>query len=223
MCSPDEALAFLIELGLTQRQYQALRNKLNAKNALCIPAYRAVLAAKQACVPPGLVVHEGKGIVEIGIQPVLDHQMDRLLLDMSLKESIRSYKGNTDAKISFWNKYGPDSSTAHSQYMTKDALDHQSIFSTTLTPVCIQATSKSGAFKPLNLWLNESANSPFACSYLRIAMEKETEGNSLFHLYPFILSLTFVYLYSQSGSIYHHIFTYPVFPLFRLLNVSILF
>ena len=85
MMGDMEALAFFIELGLTQRSYQALRNKMKACNAVCIPSYRKVLQAKSTCIRDGSLMIDGEnGVISMAMQDVLDWQ----LLGMAENERI---------------------------------------------------------------------------------------------------------------------------------------
>ena len=180
MVSANEALATLIRLDLSQRQYQALRNLMKTCNAIILPPYKKLLAAKKECIPPGMKVEPGKGIISFEIQSVLDHFMRRMVSDEKMRESILSYEDIPDVILTLWAKYGSDSATTHSQYQTKDKINHQSIFTTFLVPVCLQVTWTAQNKKPVNLFLNPMANSAFGCFYLRVAFEKEDKGKSQF-------------------------------------------
>ena len=175
MMTPEEGLARIIEWDMSQRQYQSLRNELKSRNALCIPSYKKILDAKKSCIPRGLDIQHGK--IEIGMQNVMDHQLDRLLMIDEYASNLRQYESEAeDVDVTFWAKDGMDSATAHSQYMTGDLLNHQSILTSYLTPVCLQVTWPDCDKKPENVFLNEMSNSPFGCCYLRMAFEKEDFG-----------------------------------------------
>ena len=176
MMSPEEALAFFIRLGWSQRSYQSVRNEMMKRNAVWLPPYRSLLGAKERCIPPGLKVEEGKGLVHVPIQQVLDHQLRRMFLNQEFKDKVLTYSGDPDATMSFWAKYGSDSATAQSQYMTSDTLNHQSVFSSYLVPVCLQVSWENKGVKK-TLFINEFANSHFGCVILRMALEKENSGN----------------------------------------------
>ena len=170
----DEALAIIIQLDLSQRQYKTLRNILKTRNAPILPCYDLVLEAKKRCVPPGLE-HVRPGVIEIPLQSVLDHQTSRLLaVRKDLAETIINMVEEFEsAKFEFHFKYGGDASTDYKQYNTKDDLNHRSLYCTHLVPVLLRAEIKG---KHQTLYINQFANSAYGVSYLRIAMEKEDFG-----------------------------------------------
>ena len=186
MMEGPEALALLISLKLSRHQYETLRKILKSKHALCIPSYKVVRATKKLCVPKSrenptefafkIEKREGHLELNIGIQDVLDHQTERILLCQTLVDSILQFAKDTEAEFTLWSKYGCDSATAHSVYQTKDCIEHGSIFTSYLTPVALEVTWQNSNRKPVNLWINEMANSPYGSIYIRIAFEKENDG-----------------------------------------------
>ena len=67
----DEALAFFLDGRYSYRQYQQLRKTAGERNAQIYPAYPKILAARNRCVPPGIIVTEKK--MEVNLQSLLCH------------------------------------------------------------------------------------------------------------------------------------------------------
>ena len=176
MKSEEETIADMLELGLSHGKYQALLNKLKASNAVCYPSLQKVKDAKKRLFPEGLIVKPGECIMPM--QSILDSQLYGLLgINHKVMSDLAKLAGDPNVKaVTFWFKDGADSSTANKQYQTKDKLVHSSIFTTFIAPVSLQVTWKDGR-KKKDLWLNEMGNSAYGVSYLRMALEKEDEGN----------------------------------------------
>ena len=176
MMGDMEALAFFIELGLTQRSYQALRNKMKACNAVCIPSYRKVLQAKSTCIRDGSLMIDGEnGVISMAMQDVLDWQLRGMAENERIVKKISVIAKDPNAVVTMWSKTGADASTLQNQMQTKDAVgkDQNSLFSSFITPVCLQATWPDGSKEKENIFLNDMANSPYGVIYLRMAFEKE--------------------------------------------------
>ena len=73
MCSEEEAIGDMIQLGLSHNNYQYLLNKLKSKNASCYPSLNKVRDAKERYIPVGMVVKPDN--VVIPMQSVLDSQL----------------------------------------------------------------------------------------------------------------------------------------------------
>ena len=176
MKSEEETIADMLELGLSHGKYQSLLNKLKASNAVCYPSLEKVKAAKKRLFPPGLIVKPGECIMPM--QSILDSQLYGVVtvFDGLLSDLTRLADDPNVKEVTFWCKKGADSSTAQKQYQTADKLVHSSIFTTFLAPVSLQVTWKDGK-KEKDLWRNEMGNSAYGVSYLRMALEKEDDGN----------------------------------------------
>ena len=181
MCDEEEAIADMVHMGLSHDNYQYLLNKLKSRNASCYPSLNRVRDAKKRFEPEGMVVNQDS--VVIPMQSVLDTQLTGTIVnhqDGKLLQDLDKVSKDPNVKdVVFWSKYGFDSNTQNKQFNTMDKVNHSSIFSSYLTPVALQVTFLDG--KPEeNLWENDMANSPHGVSYLRMAEEKEDDGNSIF-------------------------------------------
>ena len=177
MVSNSQALADFIELGLNQRTYQALRNKLKARNALCLPTYRDMLSAKWECIPDdSILIDNTTGTIMIGMQDVLDMQLRGLVQDHYILTRITKLSCDPNVTFTLWFNIGADSSTSHVQLQTQDNLEHDSIFNSFLIVVSLKATWENGEHEPEFIFLNEMAQSPYGVIYLRMAYEHEDKG-----------------------------------------------
>ena len=186
MCSEEEAIADMVHLGLSHDNYQYLLNQLKSKNASCYPSLDKVKKAKKRFYPDGMVTNPDS--VVIPMQSVLDaqltgtvvhHENGKLLADLDKVAKDPNVKA-----VTFLSKFGFDSHTQLTQFNTMDKFNHNSVFSSYLTPVALQVTYLDGREEE-DLWTNDMANSPLGVSYLRQALEKEDDGNSMFtYLYP---------------------------------------
>ena len=133
----------------------------------------------QRYIPSGMVLRQE--MVQVPMQSVLDTQLTGAVVHGSggnIYGDLADLSKDPNLKaVTFWSKYGFDSATGFKQFHTKDKLDHNSVFSSYLTTVALQATFKDGRPKK-NLWKNDMANSPYGVLYLRMALEKEDDGNS---------------------------------------------
>ena len=148
---------------------------MKAHNALFYPSYEEVLKMKKRCLPKNAPIEKGLGFLQIGLQGVLDHQLDYLLTESRISK-IKELACQPQFVIVLWSKFGADSATGLPQYNTMDNLNHESFFTSYLTPVAIQAVHNACKKKSITIYLNEMANSPFGQIYVRTALEKETQG-----------------------------------------------
>ena len=180
MCSVEEAIGDMIQLGLSHDNYQYLLNKLKSKNASCYPSLNTVKEAKQGFIPKGIVVNPDH--VVIPMQSVLDTQLTGTIVHYQngklLGDLDKVSKDPNVMDVIFWSKFGFDSNTQNKQFNTMDKFNHGSVFSSILCPVALQVRYTDGRPKE-DLWINDMANSPYGVLYLRMALEKEDDGNSI--------------------------------------------
>ena len=71
--TPYEALAMILDLGLTELQYKKIRVNALKRNACIYPAYEHVLAAKKMCQPENIVT--SPEVCMVPMQDVVNHQV----------------------------------------------------------------------------------------------------------------------------------------------------
>ena len=70
---PYEALAMILDCGLTKEQYKKIRVNSLRRNACIYPAYEKILEVKELCQPPNTV--KTPEVVTCPMQDVLNHQV----------------------------------------------------------------------------------------------------------------------------------------------------
>lgn len=77
--SPAEALALMIESGLTKNSYQIIRTQAKSRGANIYPSYKRVREAKMECYPHKQSVHITDTTSEIELQVLLDLTVRRII------------------------------------------------------------------------------------------------------------------------------------------------
>ena len=71
--TPYEALAMILDLGLTKEQYMKVRLNSLKRNACIYPAYEHILAVKALCEPPN--IFKSPEVCMVPMQDVVHHQV----------------------------------------------------------------------------------------------------------------------------------------------------
>lgn len=197
--TPDEGLAFLLENGLTKRQYCNMR--LQNKNHHCdiYPSYKKLLEAKQKCRPNEIVISER--IVQVSMQNLLNHTAERLII---MQHEVFN-KFHDIRHVKLIASYGFDGSTGQSMYKQKfetvrsDCVD-QSLFVTSLIPLKLIDNLDRV------LWFNRTPQSIRFCRPLKIEYAKESTDHILSEKRNLDLQIQnlmpFVYTGHNSSNIY---------------------
>lgn len=175
--SENEALAYLISSGSTQRTYQNTRNIALQCNANVFPSYKKVLLAKKKCYPSKITVDEAKA--EIPLQELLDHTSRRLLEIDSVRESVVNHLQHFDPVLVLNGKWGFDGASGQSRYKQKfespENHSDQHLFSTTFVPLDLSFENASFASNEpyYSIWRNARPSSTRLCRPIRIQYKKE--------------------------------------------------
>lgn len=164
--STDEALALMMDMKLSKRQYKIMYSGAKTRKVRPYPPYHQVVVAKQRCYP----AVEFIGISEIGfaikLQAILDTTAKRLI------ETLPSSFAEPNRKISLITKWGFDGASNQSQYKQKfenvDG-DDASIFLTTLVPIVLRDDQQT-------YWQNLKTSSTTLCRPIRLSFRRETEA-----------------------------------------------
>ena len=151
--SSEEALALMMDLTLSVRQYHHLRICSKGIGSDIYPSYNNVWLVKQQCYPPNLKVTERAACVSL--RDLVFHTADRLL--SSLPESTLNI---TETNVSFIVKWGRDGSSGHAQYrqsFSDGTTSDGSLFMTCIVPLRIHAAANSETVywnnpKPSSTW-----------------------------------------------------------------------
>lgn len=105
--TPDEALAFFLDMNLTKHKYILLRKTSKKQKALIYPTYEELVAAKKACYPSNI------NVTEIGcsipVQDSVDHIARRIA-------KIPTVYFNPETSYEMIYKYGGDGSSNQALY-----------------------------------------------------------------------------------------------------------
>lgn len=174
MLSPETALALISSCGLSQDDYQTIRNVAIAHNADIFPTYHKVLAVKKECYPSNIQTTETSATQSL--QKLLEHTANRILKIDEVKKQIlgdcetnRSYLERTK-ELSLKCKWGFDGSTGQSRYkqhFSDLSSDDRSLFSVMIVPLDLSDGK-------ISFWRNPVPSSPRFCRPLKIKYAKET-------------------------------------------------
>ncbi|KYN14460.1 hypothetical protein ALC57_13337, partial [Trachymyrmex cornetzi] len=105
----EEALAFILNAGMSKDMYIQTRLGAKKRNADIYPSYERVREVKRQCYPQGVTITE-KG-AHIPLQNLLNHTITRLIKCITIPPSVK--------RIQLISKWGYDGSSGHSEYMQK--------------------------------------------------------------------------------------------------------
>lgn len=168
--SSEEALALICDTQLTVAQYTKLRLEAKSRNANLYPAYKKILEAKRSCYPEKNSITITETNMEIKLQALLDHTVERIILT---KENIINNFSDEDLQnLLFTVKYGYDGSGDHAEYKQIFSNDDGTasdshIFATSIVPINIVVGGKI-------LFENPRPSSTRFCRPLRLQFAKET-------------------------------------------------
>jgi hypothetical protein len=164
--TPDEALAFLIENGLTKQQYINIRLGAIQKNCKIYPSYENVIEAKKRCYPDNLHVTETS--CKIPMQDLLNHTTKRICSLPQVKLE------NEMTNLEMLYKWGCDGSSGQLMYRMKFndlTTDNDStVFIFSLVPLLLRCSISD---ENVVLWKNVRPSSHFFRP-IKFLYEKET-------------------------------------------------
>ena len=104
--SPAKALAMILEMNLTTRNYQKLRNQAIENGADLYPSYKKVKKMKRLCTPKNVQYKDDE--VCVTIKSTLEHQISRLFkLNPEIVEEMDNLKkSHPGIEFVFHYKYG---------------------------------------------------------------------------------------------------------------------
>ncbi|XP_017473241.1 PREDICTED: uncharacterized protein LOC108364163 [Rhagoletis zephyria] len=162
--SSEEALAVLVEAGLSRHQYNIVKQAAPER----FPSYTAVQLAKKQCYPKSDSMRVCESSVELDLQALLNHTVERLVL---LQNSvIDSLNKKELSELCLYTKWGFDGSSGHSSYKQAfhgtEATD-SSVLITSIVPLRLECGEKI-------IWQNPRPSSTRFCRPLKIEFIKET-------------------------------------------------
>lgn len=175
----DKALSLVIDLNLSQADYQKLRNSTREQQCTIFPPYKAIYQAKLRCYPRKSDITVTECSAEVKLQSLLNHTIQRILLlqeaviDSLSKESVRN--------LSLICKWGCDGTSGESTYKQRFTDDDGSksdahIFFTSLVPLQLISVDEETQNTTI-VWKNPRPSSTRFCRPIRIQfLHENTEA-----------------------------------------------
>ena len=168
-----EALALLLDLGLTEAKYERLRKGAMDRGFELYPPYYLVAKEKAKLqVPQEMFEHPCEGVYQVSMQSVMDHHMSKIV-DDDIADLIRRYARDRNNKFKMYFKYGADGMGTMRQYRSE--VNQSNVYASYLTPVMLEVVNLISG-KCNHLYVNRMANSWTSITYLRLAYEKESKS-----------------------------------------------
>ena len=126
VCTPEEALALIIELRLSKNSYRKLRKKSKKKYAHFLPSYDpAVTDYMKKCKPENIDLTKSDE-VSVPMQSVLDFQTRNILELPSVMQKHKNLKvqceqSGLDYELKLFFKYGADGTSDQSEHKNVSA------------------------------------------------------------------------------------------------------
>lgn len=136
--TPDEALALLLDLGLTKAQWNKLRSGARTRNVNIYPSYKKLLLAKKRCYPVEEAITVTETEMEIKFQALLDHTSSRIVNSKAV--SLEDFTDEELKTVTLFVKYGCDGTGDLSEYKQVFSDDDgtksdASLFVTSIVPI----------------------------------------------------------------------------------------
>lgn len=171
--TPTEALALIIDTGLTKNSYQVIRTQANSRGANIYPSYKRVREAKAECYPPKEFIHITEVISEIKLQALLDFTVRRII---QLQSEIILHTQNVLNNLHLVSKWGCDGSSGHSLYKQVFTASQQTdtdLFMTCIVPLQLYAFPENDGERII-LWQNPRPSSTRYCRPIKLEFIKES-------------------------------------------------
>lgn len=170
--TPQEAVALVVDLDLTVREYERLHCNAKEHRADIYPVYHDVRKAKVDCMPARDLMQISAECANVDMQALMDHTSQRLLQLPSVKQALeRLPSSSTPAILTLFLKWGVDGSSGHSMYKQAglQGSDDQ-VLLTSVVPLRLTAVDGSV------VWNNSTPSSPRFCRPISLEFCKETKS-----------------------------------------------
>lgn len=169
----EEAIALMLQLGLSRDNYITLRKALMEKGVDVLPSYDMLKDTKNNIIPSSIKVSEQE--VNIEISTLTENTAARILSTFSEEE----LKEANNSKLQLICKWGCDGFSTTSEYKTINNAnsDYKSVFMASMVPLRIRkyadSDSSSTCFK--DIWKNPTPGSKAFCRPITFKYTKETK------------------------------------------------
>ena len=167
--SEEDAVALIVEAGLSRHQYNVIRSKAPK----IYPSYKTVQAAKKQCYPESDKINVSDTSIHVDLQTMLNLTIKRLVF--AQEDVIRTLNSEELQNMCLFSKWGFDGSSGHSSY--KQAFhgaeaNDAAVFITCFVPLRLVSSSKI-------IWQNPRPGSTRYCRPLKIEFVKDSTAVSL--------------------------------------------
>ena len=170
--TPEEALAQLLDEGLSKATYENIRRRNISLGWKINPPYSHLLEAKGRCRPPSACLKLTEVSAEVPLQALLEHTAIRIVElqeEVILQYHCSTKESTNEAQlICTWGFDGSSSQSNYKQAFQNDDADDSSMFATTVVP--LRLVTPEGHV----LWNNRTPQSVRFCRPLHLRFTKET-------------------------------------------------
>ena len=171
----EEAIALMLQLGLSRDNYITLRKALLGKGVEVLPSYGSIQEKKKSIIPSPIEVTDRKA--RIGLSTLLENTALRIACDFSTEQlnKINTYD------LQLICKWGCDGLSSLSEYKqttsSQTSSEYKSVFMSSLVPLRIRkyAASDSPSTSFEDIWINSIPGSKAFCRPICFEYTKETK------------------------------------------------
>lgn len=171
----EDALALVLNLGLTRNKYNILRKALIEKGYDIFPSSKTIRETKENILKPiTSPVYATNESSKVELSQLLDNTASRIISTFS-SEDIERCK---DTEVVLLFKWGCDGTSGFSEYKQPSASNSEtkfsSIFMSSLVPLRMRIYSESpSTSSSIDIWRNLTPGSKFLCRPIRFEYVKE--------------------------------------------------
>lgn len=119
--TPEECLATVIQMKLTQNQYKRMRKIQKRQNAKIFVSWVEIGKIKKTCQPENIDSSK-TGEVFASMQSVVTHQISKIMECPIVREKCDKLVGSgNDFNLVLYGKYGADGTSSKTHYHTADS------------------------------------------------------------------------------------------------------
>lgn len=175
----EEAIALMLELGLSKNKYLILRTALIEKGHTILPSYFAIKDKKDSLLPSPIAVNEHEACIDLST--LLENTASRIVSDFSIDQLKRA--NNCDVVLMC--KWGCDGLSALPEYKHasggQNISTYKSVFMSSLVPLRIRSysttePSTNNAFD--DVWINSAPGSKAFCRPIGFEYIKESNSTT---------------------------------------------
>lgn len=174
----EEALALMLQLGLSKDNYNTLRKALSEKGVDVLPSYNKIKDKKKSIIPSPLQVSPSG--VSIGLPNLLENTASRIVSTLTTEQL--STMDNCDLQLMCkWGCDGLSTLPEYKQVSTSPSgTDYRSVFTASLVPLRLRKREDtdcpSTSFD--DIWINSTPGSKNFCRPIWFEYTKESATNT---------------------------------------------